>query len=105
VIIKKSHLTVLKRELLDFLKSAKKDIGKYDLIVTGDGLKPGFDFTFGFKITDDGISWNYQTGDNSFTGGAYGFPIWVTACLMRRTNLKQLVNDIVDDLQNQVCWQ
>ena len=34
----------------------------------------GLDLTI--ATNDDGDAWNYQTGDNSFTGGCYGLPHW-----------------------------
>lgn len=47
---------------------------------------PHMDVTIGWT-PDDG-TWNYQTGDNSFTGGAYGHPVWAVITLHRRDNCK-----------------
>lgn len=30
------------------------------------------EFTVGYTVKEDGFNWSYQTGDNSYTGGAYG---------------------------------
>lgn len=43
-------------------------------------------------------NWNYQTGDNSFTGGAYGFPHWAVVTLMRRSNSRELARDVREQL-------
>ena len=48
-----------------------------------DGV-PGMQVTIGATLADDGtLSWSYQTGDNSFTGGAYGHPHWAVVYLYR----------------------
>lgn len=40
--------------------------------------------TIGASVLEDSsVVWGWQTGDNSFTGGAYGFPHWVTVDLYR----------------------
>jgi hypothetical protein len=33
--------------------------------------------TLTIGLSEDG--WDFQTGDNSFSGGAYRFPVWVVA--------------------------
>lgn len=82
------------------LKALKPDIGddyrayEFD---DEDNL-PSMLVTVGARETKDGIEWNYQTGDNSFTGGAYGFTDWGTAALYRRSNTKELATDIADQL-------
>ena len=43
--------------------------------------------TFGLDASG---AWYYQTGDNSFTGGAYGYTAWGIAHLTRRSNCKEL---------------
>lgn len=48
--------------------------------------------------TSDMRSWNYQTGDNSYSGGCYGDPHWSVIYLYRRSNCKQLAEDAVSEL-------
>ncbi len=38
--------------------------------------------------------WGYQTGDNSYTGGAYGYPDWAVVTVYRRSNSVELARDI-----------
>lgn len=39
----------------------------------------------------------WQTGDNSFTGGAYGFPYWGTAAVYRDSDIaRQVVDEIAE---------
>lgn len=49
--------------------------------------------------------WGYQTGDNSFTGGAYGHPVWavvyVTDAEMDRDEAGDVVDEILEQLTNQ----
>ena len=56
---------------------------------------PGMCVTVG--ANEDG-SWNYQTGDNSFTGGAYGFRHWAVIYLFRDSNCRELAKDAQDQL-------
>ena len=52
---------------------------------------PGMLLTIG--TNDEASSWSYQTGDNSFTGGAYGFPHWALLYLARDSNPSELARD------------
>lgn len=56
---------------------------------------PGIMVTIGYSPNGD---WNYQTGDNSFTGGAYGHPHWAIVYLYRRSNSLELARDVIDQL-------
>ena len=42
--------------------------------------------------------WNWQTGDNSYSGGAYFYPTWATVAIYRRSNSLKLARDIQDQL-------
>jgi hypothetical protein len=64
-----------------------------------DGLKE-IDVTIGVTPTEEGFSWGYQTGDNSFTGGAYGHPNWVRLYVTRSSNCKELSKDAVNQLKD-----
>lgn len=48
---------------------------------------------------DDNGRWGYQTGDNSFTGGAYGFPHWGIWTLTRTDNCRDAAVNIISQLQ------
>jgi len=52
--------------------------------------------------TTDGNNWNYQTGDNSFTGACYGDRHWSTGCLSRETDCEDLARELVDQLLDQL---
>lgn len=46
-------------------------------------------------------SWSYQTGDNSYTGGAYGHPYWGVGNITRRCNSRELAKEIIEDAISQ----
>lgn len=46
--------------------------------------------------------WSYQTGDNSYTGGAYGYPHWAIVSIYRRSDSRALARDIRHQLADLV---
>ena len=67
--------------------------------------EPGICVTVGATIAEDGeISWSYQTGDNSFTGGAYGHPVWGVGYLYRGSNPEEIAKGIVDEIAGQTVY-
>lgn len=58
-----------------------------------DDDEPGLCVTVG---TDDGSRWGYQTGDNSFVGGAYGLKHWAVVCIGRLSLASDVVSDIFE---------
>ena len=55
-------------------------------------------FTIGYTQDDDGeIGWDYQTGDNSFSGGAYGHPRW----LVTEINDGDTPSEVISSLKEQ----
>ena len=43
-------------------------------------------------------SFGWQTGDNSYTGGAYGFPHWAVVDLYRSSNCRDAAADLHEQL-------
>lgn len=85
-------------EIETLLKSLKKDI-QSDCRACEEDTLPGVMVTVGADLNDDGsYSWGFQTGDNSYNGGAYGFPHWAVIVLYRRSNCRTLAEDIVDQI-------
>jgi len=85
-------------ELRTLLIALKPDI-RDDYRESADDL-PGMDITIG--VDAECVAWNYQTGDNSFTGGAYGYPYWGVGRLYRRSNCTELAAQIVADAAEQM---
>jgi len=53
--------------------------------------------------TTDGSTWNYQTGDNSYMGGAYSFQHWSVQCIAptdskqeRREIARNAISELID---------
>lgn len=51
-------------------------------------------------IDDWATTWSFQTGDNSYTGGAYGLPHWAVAYLTLDTDPHEVAKEIVDQLED-----
>ena len=51
--------------------------------------------------TPESGSWSYQTGDNSYTGGAYGHPIWGVAWLTVDSDAEAVADEILNELADQ----
>ena len=83
-------------ELARLVRAIKPDIlGEY---VEEKGDTPSIQLTIGANAE----SWSYQTGDNSYTGGAYGFAHWGIGYITRRCNSRETAKEILSDLASQI---
>lgn len=101
--ITKRKEQVIVNQWAALLRLLKRDIADdYRCTDDAEDTTPGMLVTFGL---DENGEWSYQTGDNSYTGGAYGFHYWGLAYLNRRSNCKKLAqsafNDAVDQMEVQ----
>lgn len=64
---------------------------------------PGICLTVGSN--PDTGEWSYQTGDNSYTGGAYGYPCWAVVGVYRNSNCRTLAREIREQLTDAACWR
>lgn len=104
------------REWTALLKALKADISD-DYRASddpGDSV-PGMQVTIGFTpagygsegrehLAEREASWGYQTGDNSYTGGAYCHPHWAVVSLYRRSNCRELAEDCASQIA-ELAWQ
>lgn len=82
------------------LRSLKADIADdYRCSDDPEDTTPGMLVTFGIDPATG--KWGYQTGDNSYSGGAYGFPVWGLAYLYRRSNAKETAREAMSDAMEQ----
>ncbi len=89
-------------EIASLLKTLKSDIcDDYRASDDPDDNTPGMQVTVS---TSDMQSWNYQTGDNSYSGGCYGDRHWSVIYLYRRSNCVELAKDAVNELADE-CAQ
>lgn len=61
---------------------------------------PGMQLTIGFtpETRERNASWNYQTGDNSYSGGAYSHPHWAVIYLSRESKPGEVASEIADQI-------
>jgi hypothetical protein len=84
-------------ELSSLIRALKPEIGdEYRASGDEDSTTPSMDLTVGWDPEEGG--WSYQTGDNSFTGGAYSYPVWAIGTIARRCNSRELARDLIDQL-------
>ena len=102
------QLPSLKKEIRDLLILIKKDqdwkqLRRY-FKEAGDDETPHIPVTIGctFDFDEEEISWNYQTGDNSSTGGAYGHPDWFIVNLTSRANCTNVAAEIIDEISSRI---
>lgn len=60
----------------------------------------GMDLTVGYHPKSK--EWDYQTGDNSYTGACYHYPIWGVTTVFPKSNSRDLAEDVVNQIRNQV---
>ena len=90
------------KDIRNLLIALKPDIAdEYRCSDDSDDNTPGIVVTIG--ANGIGKDWSYQTGDNSYTGGAYGFPYWAVVYLNRRSDCNQLAKEAIDEL-HEISW-
>jgi hypothetical protein len=90
------------KELARLFVALKSNIGDdYRASDDPDDETPGMSVTIGASV--DG-SWSYQTGDNSFTGGAYGHRHWAVVSLYRRSNSRELAREAREQIAESMSY-
>ena len=89
------------RDLSSLIKALKPTIrDDYRAYADEPGLDdeniPSMLLTVGWDAEDG--SWDYQTGDNSYSGSAYFYPHWGIVAVYRRSNSLDLARDIRSQL-------
>lgn len=80
------------KELSALIKAVKRNIDTdCRASCDPDDHLPGIQLTCGINYQG---AWSYQTGDNSYTGGAYGYPYWAVVSIFRRSNSRELAKEI-----------
>lgn len=89
------------KEVSSLIKSLKKDIGdEYRAEGDEESNVPSMQVTIG--IDPETGAWSYQTGDNSYTGGAYGYHYWGVTAITRRSNSRKVARYLIDDAASQI---
>jgi hypothetical protein len=89
------------KDLTDLLKQLKKSIGD-DYRAFEDDDRPGMQVTVGIN-TETG-DWDFQTGDNSYSGAAYHYKTWGIGYLYRNSNCREVAKDIISDAESTLDW-
>jgi hypothetical protein len=87
----------LLEDLYKLCRAVKQDISdEFRATEDPDDNAPGIQLTVGWD--PDCGDWSYQTGDNSYTGGAYSFPWWGVIGVYRTSNCRELARQINEQL-------
>jgi hypothetical protein len=87
------------KDLSALFVALKSDIGdEYRAQGDEDATTPSMDVTIGHD--PESGNWDYQTGDNSYTGNAYGYQNWAVTALRRRANSRDLARDVINQLKD-----
>jgi hypothetical protein len=87
------------KELAGLCKAVKSNI--YDEYrAFEDDDCPGIQLTIGWN--DETGEWSYQTGDNSYMGSAYHYPLWAVTGVYRNSNCRELARELQSELATQV---
>ena len=62
---------------------------------------PGIQLTVG--ANDDLTDWDYQTGDNCYSGNAYFYPYWAVVGVYRNSNCRELAREIKEQLEDLIA--
>ena len=69
----------------DFASAIEEDEAPYNYLTVG--------------MNDSG-EWSFQTGDNSFTGGAYGYAHWAVVSVFEDSDPEEVYQEIVSQLED-----
>lgn len=86
------------KEISRLVRAIKRDISD-EYRAYEDDETPGILLTVGCDPKTG--AWSYQTGDNSYTGDAYGFAYWGVAGVYRRSNSREVARQIIDEIADQ----
>lgn len=82
-------------ELSSIIRAIKPQI--CDDYIEEKGDTPFIQLTIGC----DEKGWDFQTGDNSYSGGAYFHANWGIGYITRRCNSRKLAREIIEDARSQ----
>jgi hypothetical protein len=87
------------RDLLAELKpTIEDDFRAYD--DCEDDNEPSLLVTF---ASNDGSEWGFQTGDNSYSGGAYFYRHWASVALYRDSDCLNLAIEAFDEIMDGIA--
>lgn len=92
-----TRLAEFELEIAELVAALIPEIGdEYRATDDPEDTEPGMCLTIG--TDDEAASWSYQTGDNSYTGGAYGSPHWAVVYLSRESDPAVVAREACEEL-------
>lgn len=92
------------KALYSLIRAVKADISdEYRVTDDPDDDTPGICLTVGCNVETG--EWSYQTGDNSYTGGAYGYADWAVVGVYRDSDCRAIAREIRQQLYNACEWR
>jgi hypothetical protein len=88
------------KDLVEVIKHTKTCIDD-DCRSYEEATLPCIQLTVGWS--DETSDWSWQTGDDSYTGGAYFYPHWGVVDVFRRSNSPELAREIRQQLSDLCC--
>lgn len=85
--------------LTTLITGVKKYIGD-DYRASDEDTLPSIQLT----VAADEKGWDWQTGDNSYSGGAYFHRHWGVVTVYRRSNSRELARDLIDQIKDLACY-
>lgn len=101
------QLTAMVPEWTKLIKSLIPEIGDdYRASDDPEDDTPGMSVTVGFtpESEDKDASWHYQTGDNSYSGGAYGHANWGVVSIYRDSKPSEIAEDIANQIGESLAY-
>jgi hypothetical protein len=95
-----NNLRAIERKVAPWLARLQREI-KDDYRASEYDTEPSMQITV--ACNDDASKYDGQTGDNSYTGNAYGYPHWAVVSLYRDSDAKELAHDIGDQLADLIA--
>lgn len=68
-----------------------------------DTVREGLDITLG--TNGDGPEYGWQTGDNSFTGGAYGYRHWAVVTLFPTSDPAEVAREVFEQWEDLISQE
>ena len=86
-----------KDDLLDVIRYAISTVDPDDFEGEHEDDIAYNDLTVGMN---DSGEWSFQTGDNSFTGGAYGYAHWAVVSVFEDSDPEEVFQEVVSQLED-----
>ena len=94
------NVQIKKRDLSTLIASYVSELPPYPENPEDEDPESVLEFTLGYTPEDE--TWGYQTGDNSFVGGAYSHPFWGVTWLTSETNSEETAKELINEIDDQM---